>query len=150
MDWSAAGAVGEILGAIAVFLTLLYLAAQIRQGNKLAHFEATREVMAQFNACNRLIATDSTIRGVLLKKGELSLDEGEQLYSYVDMYCNAWLTTQIAFDQELVETSIFAGVLRDIEVALNRWPNMRHSVQRWLNNYPDFRDFEVFRAIGSR
>src|SRR5210317_343842 len=101
MDWNAAGAIGEILGAVAVFLTLLYLAAQIRQGNKMAHFETSREIMAQFNACNHLIATDATIREVLLKEGELSFDEAEQLYSYVDMYCNAWGTTQIAFDQGL-------------------------------------------------
>ena len=150
MDWNAAGAVGEILGAVAVFLTLLYLAAQIRQANKMAHFETSREIMAQFNACNHLIATDATIREVLLKEGELSVDEAEQLYSYVDMYCNAWGTTQVAFDQGLIDESIWAGVTRDVEVAMNRWPNMRQTVERWLNNYPDFKDFEVFRAISRR
>ena len=31
MNWDAIGAVGEVVGAIAVILTLLYLAAQIRQ-----------------------------------------------------------------------------------------------------------------------
>ena len=31
MDWNAVGAIGEIVGAIAVFLTLVYLAIQIRQ-----------------------------------------------------------------------------------------------------------------------
>jgi hypothetical protein len=147
MDWNAAGAVGEILGAVAVFLTLLYLAAQIRQANKMAHFETSREILAQFNACNHLIATDATIREVLLKEGELSFDEAEQLYSYVDMYCNAWSTTQIAFDQGLVDQSIWAGVTRDVEVAMNRWPNMRQPLERWLNNYPDFKDYEVFRTI---
>lgn len=150
MDWNAAGAVGEILGAIAVFLTLLYLAAQIRQANKMAHFETTREVIAQFNACNHLIVTDATIREVLLKEGELSSDEAEQLYSYVDMYCNAWGTTQIAFDQGLVDESIWAGVIRDAEVTMNRWPNMRQTVENWLNNYPDFKDFELFRTISRR
>lgn len=150
MDWNAAGAIGEILGAIAVFLTLLYLAAQIRHANTLAHFETVREVMAQFNACNHLIATDGKIRQVLLKEGELSVDEAEQLYSYVDMYCNAWLTTQISFDQGLIDASVWAGVIRDVEVAMNRWPNMRQPVERWLNNYPDFKDFEVFRAVRCR
>jgi hypothetical protein len=31
MNWEAIGAVGEIVGAVAVILTLIYLAAQIRQ-----------------------------------------------------------------------------------------------------------------------
>ena len=147
MDWDAAGAVGEILGAVAVFLTLLYLAAQIRQANKMAHFETSREIMAQFNACNHLVATDATIREVLLKEGELSVNEEEQLYSFVDMYCNAWGTTQIAFDQGLVDESIWAGATRDVEVTMNRWPNIRQPVKRWLKNYPDFKDFEIFGTI---
>ena len=150
MDWNAAGAVGEILGAIAVFLTLLYLAAQIRQTNKMARFDTTREVMAQFNACNHLYATDATIRKVLLKKDELSVDEAEQLYSYVDMYCNAWTTAQMAFDQGLIDEALFSGTVKDVEVALSRWPNMQQPVERWFSNYPDFKGSEIFRAIGYR
>ena len=34
MNWDAIGAIGEIAGAIAVLLTLFYLATQIRQANK--------------------------------------------------------------------------------------------------------------------
>ncbi len=34
VNWGAIGAIGEILGAIAVFVTLIYLAAQIRQNTK--------------------------------------------------------------------------------------------------------------------
>ena len=35
MNWEAVGAIGEIVGAIAVVLSLVYLAAQIRQNTKL-------------------------------------------------------------------------------------------------------------------
>jgi hypothetical protein len=34
MNWDAIGAVGEIVGALAVFLTLVYLAGQINQNTK--------------------------------------------------------------------------------------------------------------------
>jgi hypothetical protein len=34
MNWNAVGAIGEIIGALAVFLTLIYLALQIRQNTK--------------------------------------------------------------------------------------------------------------------
>lgn len=34
MNWDAIGAIGEIIGATAVFLTLAYLALQIRQSTK--------------------------------------------------------------------------------------------------------------------
>ena len=36
MNWTAIGATGEVLGALAVFLTLIYLAIQIRTSTKVA------------------------------------------------------------------------------------------------------------------
>lgn len=36
MSWDAVAAIGEILGASAVFVTLLYLARQVRQSNQQA------------------------------------------------------------------------------------------------------------------
>ena len=50
MSWDAIGAIGEVLGAIAVFVTLAYIAVQVRSTNKLLllqHREANRA--AQFD-----------------------------------------------------------------------------------------------------
>lgn len=44
MNWDAIGAVGEIIGAIAVVLTLFYLARQIRQGTRMARAEMTKDL----------------------------------------------------------------------------------------------------------
>jgi len=34
MNWNAMGAIGELVGAVAVVITLIYLAAQIRQNTR--------------------------------------------------------------------------------------------------------------------
>ena len=51
MNWDALGAVAELLGAIAVFLTLAYLAVQIRQSSKALdlqnHFAAAQIMQAR-------------------------------------------------------------------------------------------------------
>ena len=44
MNWDAIGAFGEIVGAAAVVISLVYLATQIRVSNLAAKQEATREV----------------------------------------------------------------------------------------------------------
>jgi hypothetical protein len=49
VNWEATGAAGEVLGAIAVLVTLIYLATQVRQSNNLARFNATTEIINQFN-----------------------------------------------------------------------------------------------------
>ncbi len=103
--------------------------------------------MAQFNACNQLFATDASIRRVLLKTTELTIEESEQLYSFVDMYCNAWGTVQIAHNQGLIEDTLLKGTLNDVGVALERWPNLSPPVERWFNNYPDFKDSKMFEEV---
>ena len=45
MDWSMIGAIGEILGARGVIVTLGYLAKQIAQSNIAARNEARRETL---------------------------------------------------------------------------------------------------------
>ena len=54
MNWGAIGAIGEVVGSIAVLITLIYFAIQIRQNNK--HVETTLTTM-------RLVATDATVAG---------------------------------------------------------------------------------------
>jgi hypothetical protein len=46
INWEAAGAIGEIVGAAAVFATLVYLARQMRQSNELLRTQA-RSVFLQ-------------------------------------------------------------------------------------------------------
>ena len=45
MNWDAIGAVGEVLGALAVVLTLAYLAIQIRQNTAIAKMAAMQNII---------------------------------------------------------------------------------------------------------
>jgi hypothetical protein len=49
MNWEAIGAVGEIVGALAVFLTLVYLAMQIRQNTKAIQASANHASVSEVN-----------------------------------------------------------------------------------------------------
>ncbi len=49
MDWNAIGAIGEIIGALAVFLTLVYLALQIRQNTKAIQASAVDAGISRLN-----------------------------------------------------------------------------------------------------
>jgi len=60
MNWEAIGAIGEILGAVGVIVTLAYLATQIRQNTKMAR-GATRQELAgqlQLNASDLVTVED--------------------------------------------------------------------------------------------
>ena len=44
MNWEAIGAIGEIIGAIAVVITLVYLSSQLRQNTKATKQSTSREI----------------------------------------------------------------------------------------------------------
>ena len=44
MNWEAIGAIGEILGAVVVFASVVYLAIQIRDGSRVSQDEAFRGI----------------------------------------------------------------------------------------------------------
>ncbi|MEN8376602.1 MAG: hypothetical protein ABFS34_14235 [Gemmatimonadota bacterium] len=50
MNWDAVGAIGETVGAIAVVITLVYLASQIRQQNRESRIAAVHELNEAFRA----------------------------------------------------------------------------------------------------
>jgi hypothetical protein len=50
LNWNAIGAVGEILGAIAVLASLIYLAGQVRASTRFARSEAETEFQVRWNA----------------------------------------------------------------------------------------------------
>ena len=45
MNWDAIGAIGEIIGALAVVVSLIYLAGQIRHNNQLARSNSLESVL---------------------------------------------------------------------------------------------------------
>jgi len=93
MNWEAIGAVGEIAGAIAVIVTLIYFAIQVRQysiGMRSATFHTT---MQEFNQIN--IAQIDRELAPLLDRGmsdPASLDPTEK-YQFgwiMRVYVNIW------------------------------------------------------------
>jgi hypothetical protein len=66
MNWDALGAIGEILGAIAVVVSLSYLAAQIRNQNRESRLTAMREMSLGFRTSTAKLL-DSGLTGIFVK-----------------------------------------------------------------------------------
>ena len=57
MNWDAIGAIGEIIGAIAVVATLGYLAVQVRQNTRVAKAEISQRMSEQVQNLDAAILT---------------------------------------------------------------------------------------------
>jgi len=94
-DW---GAIGELVGGVAVIVTLVYLAVQIRE-YRLGISSATfHTIMQGFNQLNTMLGSDPSLAEVLERGGKdpESLDAREQSQfvwlqrSYVNIYENLY------------------------------------------------------------
>ena len=61
MNWEAIGAVGEIVGASAVFVTLIYLSVQLRSSARATRANTAQALTESINEGNRAIAGNSEL-----------------------------------------------------------------------------------------
>ena len=67
MNWDALGAVGELVGALAVLITLIYLAHQIRQNTRAVRLESRNTLQQAFSHVASLMANSPDIAELFLK-----------------------------------------------------------------------------------
>ena len=148
MNWEAIGASGEVLGSVLVIATLVYLSIQIRQTNNTALYNAQKDLLAGFDEINKIIATDHSIRDVLLKKDKLSASEERQIYAFAAMYGAAWISAEQGLKHGQIWKETYLTVGSDVLIQLEQWPALRQPLNQWLDNYPNIENrFEIVQPI---
>ena len=70
MNWEAIGAVGETVGALAVLVTLVYLAMQIRQNTKSVQAAAVDSANSQVSKIREVIFADADVANMYRRGNE--------------------------------------------------------------------------------
>ena len=147
MNWDAIGSIGEIIGAAAVLITLIYLAMQVKQTNDISRYNSAKDVMAKFDSINDRLVSDGGLRQALTKEGALTQDEEELLYAFANMFLNTWVICQSAYDNGLIDDGFYQMAKKDVLFEIERWPNFAVSVGRVMDNYPAFKAYPIFESI---
>lgn len=81
MNWEAIGAVGEIAGVIAVIVTLLFVAREIRLNARSLAMTALRDSTHQWNQWSEMIASSQSLADIVARGNVsfASLRENEKL-----------------------------------------------------------------------
>ena len=77
------GMIANLLSALAVVGTLIYLSRQVKQGNLLARAQARQRMVEQTNEELYRLADDATLRECFVKATELSRDEQGKLHFFL-------------------------------------------------------------------
>ena len=124
MSWDALGAISEFVGAIAVVVTLVYLAIQVRQNTSALKSTATQGAHDQTAALYDLVSGDASladlfVRG-LISPDELTSIETARFFSlsmaFMFRFQNWYLQTRSGLiEKELLES--WSRVLRQLSGA---------------------------------
>jgi len=171
MNWEVVGAISDVLAAIAVIVTLGYVAVQIRQNTSALRSAATQGTHDQSAAQYDLLASDPELSDIFVRGLEapdtLNRIETGRFYAFllgvIFRFQNWHLQTQSqALDKEHIES--WARVLRQISgmPGFQRfWEDRRHIFTPTLVAYleqdvflrerdPDYRPLGVGREGGNR
>lgn len=108
MNWEAIGAVGEIVGAIAVVATLLYLSLQVRQTTKAVTSNTHQIHIDAWNAMSSLVIENREVAD-LMSKSETEISA----LAPANRVQFEWLATKVFALWEHVFTDISAGLMDD-------------------------------------
>jgi hypothetical protein len=143
VNWEAIGAIGQMVGAIAVVISLIYLAREVRRNARATRHAAMRATLDSFNRLAQQLTQDPDLAGLYCR----ACDDFEALEA-VDRTRFGWFMHQIFRNMEDVYYQNLQGHLdphlwRGLEVAM-RDMNTAPGVQAWWRSRSHYFGGEEF------
>ena len=117
MNWDALGAIGELVGAVAVVVTLIYVARQIHQVNAQSQASARYSFIEAYSDMNTSISNNRELASVF-RRGfageELDEDERMQFFTLVGQFLNTWSVLFDLHREGLLPENQWVMVRKDI------------------------------------
>jgi len=145
LNWVAIGALGEMLGALAVMVSVLYLALQVRGQTKETQLAAIHEVSEGFRDGIAATFMDPHLSRVFVvgKDDQTQLDEAEriQFISIIQRNYRVWEDAFYQHRDGRLPVALWKSMENQYSALLN-WPGVQWVWEIRRDFYtPDFRDY---------
>ena len=153
MNWEAMGALSEMIGAIAVVITLVYLAIQIRQNTRAIRLDTGHDVAEEYRDIFALMAQDKDL-AELVNKAATSPDsitgaDKVRYYALNSNFVRAVENAYFQFNEQALDRKHWSGMKRmltdyaQLPAFREYWPNRKH----WFSQ--EFQDFMASEILSS-
>ncbi len=145
MNWDAVGAIAELLGAIAVLVTLLYLARQIRQNRESVESASAETVLSNISNALQNAASSSEVTRILFT-GQENMEQltEQERGQFVFWFYSYFRILEQGYHHYLAEnfnSSIWEGHARHAQSLLNTSGVAQYWEMRKDVFSPEFRDY---------
>jgi hypothetical protein len=153
MTLSDLGNLGELISAVAVVISLVYLAIQVRQNTRMMRVSTHHGVNTAFNALHVAYASDPAVSNLLVRGGEdyAQLDRDDRLRYALLMRASFGLHNDmfLQFSEGLVTDEAWTAHRRAIAKALQP-PGTREWWNRDAEIFPETFRREISRILAAR
>ena len=151
INWEAVGAIGEMSGAVVVVITLLYLARQIRQSNRIAIASTEIGIRNAFGSINESVYSNPTVAELFAKvsnpDAQLTPAEDVQVLNIVLRFLNSWLAIETAYINGMVPRETYDLIEDNIRIVLDLYPGTLATWRQAVKGFPALSEKEVFRNV---
>lgn len=144
MNWDAIGAIGEIIGATAVVISLLYLASQIRHQNSEARLAAMHDISAGFRDTLGTIADGvmaDVIHSAVVDYESLSPADSLRLIAGIGRVFRLWEEAYFLHEAGRLESRMWKSMLSQF----NGYLSVRPFAEVWAIRKQYFdEEFRIF------
>ena len=145
MNWEAIGAVGEILGAIAVIGTLIFVGLQIRSNTRSTQVAASHNLTNTFITVVKTIVDDPELSRMWIQQSQdastLSASDVERMLAYNVMVLKAFEDAFHHHEMGQMSDEMWDG-WQTFMVVITNYPGMRHYWKQRKHFYS--RSFQEF------
>jgi hypothetical protein len=152
MNWETGTAVAEIVSAVGVIASLIYLARQMSQANQTAKTAVVSAVQQKYNDFYTLVLSNPDIAELSVKFADPDYKpnseiENRQMEMIVTLVSGIWFTTQSAYDQGQIDENSYRVYSEDVSARLTQWPALKPYFQNIMALYPSAKDKQIFEPL---
>ena len=142
----------EIIGVISIVASLLLVAWEIRQANRIAAAEIEMQLAQGFNAMNMSRATMPDFARLFPKMTApgnhlVTATEASQLQGLAWHFVNLYYSAQIAHDNGLLDARRLDMYRQDLVQTLERFPGLHEPFLQIYGSFPEMQSMAVFQPL---
>ncbi|MGR8948211.1 MAG: hypothetical protein ACU84Q_09210 [Gammaproteobacteria bacterium] len=134
MNWDAIGAVGEIVGAIAVVISLVYVAVQIRQNTAAVRVSTHQDLLANQTAAQHIAAANPQVAELWQQADDdydgLSPAERKQFTVFSLNMFNTFQSARFSHEADLLPEEVWEAWVRGYAAIIGSSPGFR---REWVS-----------------
>ncbi|HSM08909.1 MAG TPA: hypothetical protein VLA33_07805 [Gemmatimonadota bacterium] len=136
MNWQAIGAIGEITGALAVVVTLFYLAQQVRNSTRMARAEMTKDLFLASRTAIMDIAANDRLADIWADIRPFENDAAARRHTFYQSFFRLYELQYNLAKQGLLDASLAASFV----LVIRMFAKTRHFDAYWAGARDEFHD----------